>query len=216
MDNWYDIISNEMTKPYFAHLRQFVTEERKHYAVYPPAEQVFNSFNFCPFDKVKVVIVGQDPYHQKGQAMGLAFSVNRGVQIPPSLQNIFKEQGQNPKHGDLTYWAKQGVFLLNRVLTVRDSQAFSHQNQGWETFTTNILSYLYASDRPMVFMFWGKAAQALKPAITKENQLFLMTSHPSPLAVYRGFAGCKHFQKANDFLVSHNLEAIDWKLPDYN
>lgn len=212
--NWLDIISYEMSQPYFKELSKFVKEERQHYAIYPPPEQVFNSFNYCPFDKVKVVIVGQDPYHQKGQAMGLAFSVNKGVKIPPSLQNIFKEQGQNPSHGNLIYWSKQGVFLLNRVLTVRDSQANSHQGHGWETFTDHILAYLYALDRPIVFMFWGKPAQKLMPKEIKKNQLFLLTSHPSPLSVYRGFDGCGHFKKANAFLIKNNLKAIDWHIPD--
>lgn len=212
LDNWFDIITYEMSQPYFAKLSNFVKAERLQYEIYPPADKVFNSFNFTPLNKVKVVIVGQDPYHQKGQAMGLAFSVNKGVKIPPSLQNIFKEQGQNPPNGDLTYWAKQGVFLLNRVLTVRDSQANSHQGQGWEIFTDHILAYLYALDRPIVFMLWGKPAQSLMPKVKKENQLFLLTSHPSPLSVYRGFAGCGHFQRANDFLKQHGLKPIDWRL----
>lgn len=214
LNNWFDIISNEMAQPYFQDLSKFVKSERQKYAIYPPADKVFNSFNYCPFEKVKVVIVGQDPYHQKGQAMGLAFSVNKGVKIPPSLQNIFKEQGQNPSNGNLTYWAKQGVFLLNRVLTVRDSQANSHQGQGWEIFTDHILAYLYALDRPIVFMLWGKPAQSLMPKTKKDNQLFLLTSHPSPLSVYRGFNGCRHFEKANDFLRQNGLEPIDWLLRD--
>lgn len=212
-NKWFDIISKEMQQPYFADLAAFVKAERANYTVYPPADKVFNSFNLCPFDKVKVVIVGQDPYHQPHQAMGLSFSVNKGVKIPPSLQNIFQEQKQAPTSGDLTPWARQGVFLLNRILTVRENQPLSHQNKGWEIFTSHILAELYAVNRPLVFMLWGKQAQSLMPEVKRADHLFLCTSHPSPLAVYRGFHGCGHFELANKFLQEHALTAIDWRLP---
>lgn len=212
-NGWEPIILSEMQQPYFKELRRFIETERATYNVYPPPHAVFNSFNYCPPEKVKVVIVGQDPYHQPGQAIGLSFAVRRGVKIPPSLQNIFREQGLTSSHGDLTYWAKQGVFLLNRILTVRENQPMSHAGHGWETFTSHILAHLFSLNRPLVFILWGKQAQSIRPIHPNPHHLYLTASHPSPLSAYRGFFGCGHFRLANEFLIKNGESPIDWQLP---
>ncbi|MDO5732387.1 MAG: uracil-DNA glycosylase [Eubacteriales bacterium] len=212
--DWRTWIEAESQSPYFQKLQAFVQAERRRGPVYPPRGEVFNAFLSCPLDRLKVVIVGQDPYHGPGQAMGMSFSVHKGVEIPPSLRNIFREQGQNPSHGDLTSWAEQGVFLLNRILTVRAASPMSHAQKGWEIFTDHVLAEIFALDRPLVFMLWGRAAQSLQAKLKNPQHLYLCTSHPSPLAVYRGFEGCQHFQKANEYLISKGLDPIDWRIPD--
>lgn len=210
--SWEYYIKQEYKYHYFKELLNFVSCRRELATVYPPKGSVFQAFQLCPFEAVKVIIVGQDPYHGPGQAMGLSFSVPKGVKIPPSLQNIFKEQGQNPPHGDLTSWTKQGVFLLNRILTVEQAKPMSHANCGWETFTLHMLEHLAAEERPLVFLLWGDKARSLKSIIKHKQHLVLESSHPSPLSVYRGFAGCRHFTLANEFLISQGEKAIDWQI----
>ncbi len=186
-----------------------------HETVFPPRAEIFSALALCPYDKVKVVILGQDPYHGEGQAHGLAFSVREGVKIPPSLQNIYKEiqrdfQVPAPTQGDLTSWAKQGVFLLNTVLTVAEGQANSHRGIGWEQVTDQILSLLNEKEEPVVFLLWGNDAKKKQKLLTNPRHLVLTSSHPSPLSVYRGFEGCGHFSKANDFLEGAGFPPIVW------
>lgn len=214
-ESWREHLQQEFDKPYFASLVNFVKSEYSATKVFPPGKLIFNAFNLCPFDQVKVVILGQDPYHDDGQANGLCFSVNDNVQFPPSLQNIFKEISDDlgkpvPTSGDLTRWARQGVLLLNATLTVRAHQAGSHQNKGWEQFTDAVIAELSEKREHIVFMLWGSYAKAKGAMIDKSKHLVLTSVHPSPLSVYRGFFGNKHFSKANAYLREHNIKEIDW------
>lgn len=205
----------EFEKPYFKSLQDFLANEYARYEVYPKEDNIFNALNRVPFDKVKVVIIGQDPYHEPGQAQGISFSVPETVTIPPSLVNIMQEIQsdlgiQCLPSGDLTRWANQGVLLLNTVLTVRRGQANSHKGYGWETFTGEVIKRLGARKEPLVFLLWGSYAQSFAPYIESQH-LILKAPHPSPLSAYRGFFGCKHFSKCNQFLESHQQTPIDWK-----
>ena len=216
---WEKAMEPEFSKPYYRKLFLKVGEEYRTHTVYPPAQDIFNAFHLTPLDQVKVVILGQDPYHEPGQAEGLSFSVKPGVAIPPSLVNIYQELHDDlgcyiPDNGSLVKWAKQGVMLLNSVLTVRAHQAFSHANIGWEEFTDAAVRVLSEQDRPMVFLLWGNPAQRKAEKIlkgTSAKHLILKTSHPSPLSVYRGFDGCDHFMKANAFLQANGIKPIDWR-----
>ncbi len=212
---WKDFLNKEKELDYYKSLHEKVMEEYQKYTVYPPYHLIYNAFKLTPFDQVKVVIVGQDPYHEFNQATGLAFSVNKGVALPPSLQNIYKEleNEYNVKinqDGDLSYLAKQGVLLLNRTLTVREHEANSHQSFGYDTLLNHVIEALNKDDKPKVFILWGSFARSLKSMITNPNHLILESSHPSPLSAYRGFFGNNHFIKTNEFLKSHNLEEIRW------
>lgn len=212
---WKEVLRDEFEKPYFSNLREWVKLQYKSSIVYPPAKLIFNAFDSCPFDKVKVVILGQDPYHGPGQAHGLCFSVNEGVPFPPSLQNIFKEIGEDlqkpiPKSGSLTHWANQGVLLLNATLTVQKDKAGSHQNKGWEEFTDAAIKILAEKKSNLVFLLWGSFAQKKEVLIPPNKHLILKSAHPSPLSAYRGFLGNKHFSKTNEYLISQGKEPIDW------
>lgn len=214
-DSWKMRLQDEFDKPYFRTLTDFVRQEYRNGVVYPPARLIFNAFDLCPFDDVKVVIIGQDPYHGPGQAHGLCFSVNDGVQFPPSLQNIFKEIHDDlgkpmPATGDLTRWARQGVLLLNATLTVRQHQAGSHQGKGWEAFTDAVISKLNAERENLVFILWGSYAQRKGAVIDRARHLVLSSVHPSPLSAYAGFFGNHHFSQANKWLEEHGMTAIDW------
>jgi len=214
-DSWKQLLSDEFDKPYFSALTDFVRAEYSQYTCYPPGRLIFNAFNLCPVDKVKVVIIGQDPYHEPGQAHGLCFSVCDGVQLPPSLQNIFKEISSDlgtppPITGNLTRWAEQGVLLLNATLTVRAHQAGSHQRRGWETFTDAVIQRLAAAKTHLVFILWGSYAQSKASLINSADHLILKSAHPSPLSAYRGFFGNKHFSRANEYLVQNGEEPINW------
>ena len=213
--SWHEHLQQEFEQPYFAQLTDFVRQEYTTQTCYPPGSLIFNAFNLCPFDKVKVVIIGQDPYHEPRLAQGLSFSVAVGVPFPPSLQNIFKEIQNDlgkpiPTSGDLTRWAKQGVLLLNATLTVRAHQAASHQRHGWETFTDAVIRSLNNADHPIVFLLWGGNARSKKSLITNPRHLILETVHPSPLSAYNGFFGCKHFSKCNHFLIENGMTPIRW------
>lgn len=215
--NWLEILQDEFEKPYFKNLQKFLEYEYKNYTIYPKPENIFNALNSVKFKDVKVVIIGQDPYHEPNQAHGLSFSVEKDVVLPPSLQNIYKEIKNDlgeemGNSGNLSCWAKQGVLLLNTVLTVRKGQANSHQNKGWETFTSKIIELLNKRESPMVFLLWGNSAKRIGEKITNPNHLILKASHPSPLSAYNGFFGCKHFSKANEFLKKCNYKEIDWKV----
>ena len=214
-DSWKAHLQPEFDKDYFYTLTNFVREEYGKYAIYPPGKLIFNAFNLCPFDKVKVVIIGQDPYHGPGQAHGLCFSVNDGVPFPPSLVNIFKEIKEDigtdaPPTGNLTRLAEQGVLLLNATLTVRAHQAGSHQNHGWETFTDAAIRILAEEREHLVFILWGAYAQRKGAFIDRNKHLVLTSAHPSPLSAYNGFFGNKHFSKANEYLKAHGEEEIKW------
>ncbi len=216
-NDWTPVLSEEYKKPYYRKLYNFIHEEYQSRTVYPPAKDIFNAFHLTPLSKVKVVIIGQDPYHEPGQAHGLSFSVQKGVDIPPSLQNIYKELHEDigftiPDHGDLTPWAEQGVLLLNAVLTVRAHAAASHQNHGWEEFTDAAIRAVNALDRPVVYMLWGGFARSKAAMLTNDKHLVLQAPHPSPLSAYRGFFGCRHFSKANAFLTEHGETPVDWSL----
>ena len=218
-NDWLPAIKEEYSKPYYKELFTFVKDEYSKYVVYPPADDIFNAFHFTPLSKVKVLILGQDPYHNHGQAHGLCFSVQKGVEIPPSLVNIYKELHDDlgctiPSHGCLTKWAEQGVLMLNTVLTVRAHQANSHRGIGWEEFTDAAILALNSQDRPIVFILWGAPAQRKKRMLTNPKHLILEAPHPSPLSAYRGFFGCKHFSKANEFLKEHGVEPVDWQIDD--
>ena len=218
MNTWEELIQIESEKTYYTELERFMTEERRQYTVFPPENQVLDALRITPLTEVKAVIMGQDPYHEPGQATGLAFSVPDGVRVPPSLANIFREISREygtgiPESGNLERWASQGVLLLNAVLTVRIHEANSHAGHGWEQFTDSIIQAVAMQDRPVVFMLWGNPAQKKTERILKKqnlNHLILKTSHPSPLSVYRGFEGCGHFRLCNDFLIKHGLESIRW------
>ena len=216
-NDWLEAVGNEFHKPYYSGLYRFIQEEYSTHVVYPPADDIFNAFHFTPLKDVKVLILGQDPYHEEGQAHGLAFSVLTGQEIPPSLVNIYQELHDDlgcsiPDNGYLKKWADQGVLLLNTVLTVRAHQANSHQGKGWEKFTDAIIQAVNAQDRPIVCMLWGRPAQSKKPMLTNPKHLILEAPHPSPLSAYRGFFGCKHFSRCNDYLVNNGLQPIDWQI----
>lgn len=212
---WKEKLHEEFEKDYFTALTAFVREEYRTRQVFPPGNKIFNAFDLCPFDRVRVVIIGQDPYHNFGQAHGLCFSVTDGTDFPPSLVNIFKELNRDlgvpvPLSGNLERWARQGVLLLNAILTVRAHQALSHQNKGWERFTDAAISALNNHRENLVFMLWGAYAQNKGVSIDETRHLVLRTVHPSPLSASRGFFGCSHFSKCNDWLVARGLEPIEW------
>jgi uracil-DNA glycosylase len=217
-NDWLNAISGEFRKPYYRDLYNFVKNEYNTAVIYPPADDIFNAFNFTPLSHVKVLILGQDPYHEQNQAHGLSFSVPESQKdIPPSLQNIYKELESDcgcyiPNNGYLKKWAKQGVLLLNTVLTVRAHQANSHQGKGWEQFTDAVIQAVNAQDRPIVYMLWGNPAQRKIPMLTNPKHLVLKAPHPSPLSAYRGFFGCKHFSQANEFLEKNGVTPIDWQI----
>lgn len=214
--SWYTVLQPQFEAPYFAELKAFLVAERQQHTCYPPGSLIFNAFDSTPFDKVKVVILGQDPYHEPGQAMGLCFSVPQGIQVPPSLVNIITEinsdLGTNiPKScGDLSGWAQQGVLLLNATLTVRAHRAGSHQRHGWETFTDAAIQALSQQRSGLVFLLWGSYAIAKKSLIDTTKHCVLTAPHPSPLSAYRGFFGCHHFSQANNYLAAHGQQPIDW------
>ncbi len=217
-NDWLPAIEEEFKKEYYLELRKFLLQEYNTYPVYPKADDIFNAFHFTPLSKVKVVLIGQDPYHNENQAMGASFSIPMSQkEIPPSLVNIYKELKDDvgcsiPNHGYLKKWADQGVLLLNAVLTVRAHQANSHRGKGWELFTDSVIQAVNQENRPIVFFLWGKPAQMKKQMLTNPNHLILEAPHPSPLSAFRGFFGCKHFSKANDFLIANGLEPIDWQI----
>ena len=216
-NDWDFALSEEFKKDYFLKIQDFIDEEYSSKIIYPPYDEIFNAFKLTPLSNVKVVILGQDPYHEEGQAHGLAFSTPEGRPIPRSLKNIFKEINAEydypiPTSGCLEKWAKQGVFLLNTVLTVEDGNANSHSKCGWQTFTDNVIEILNGQDQPIVFLLWGKQAEKKKELITNDNHLVLITSHPSPFSARRGFLGCNHFKLTNDYLKKNNIKEIDWKL----
>ncbi|MFZ5724020.1 MAG: uracil-DNA glycosylase [Pseudomonadota bacterium] len=217
---WKRELAGEFASPYMAELRAFLqAEKQRGRVVYPRGNDIFNAFNLTPFDRVKVVILGQDPYHGPNQAHGLCFSVRPGVDIPPSLVNIYKEIASDlgippPRHGHLEHWAQQGVLLLNAVLTVQAHNAASHAGKGWERFTDAAIDRLNRDREHLVFMLWGSYAQKKGAVIDRDRHLVLTAPHPSPLSAHRGFFGCRHFSQANGYLVRHGIEPIDWRLPD--
>ena len=218
-NDWLQAVGGEFKKPYYAQLYKFIKEEYNTKVIYPPADDIFNALHLTPLSKVKVLILGQDPYHNEGQAHGLCFSVKPEVDIPPSLENIYKELKDDlgckiPNNGYLVKWAEQGVLMLNTVLTVRAHQANSHQGRGWEQFTDAIINAVNAQDRPIVYMLWGRPAQSKIPMLTNPKHLILKAPHPSPLSAYRGFFGCKHFSQAHAFLEKNGIEPIDWQIED--
>ena len=213
--SWKSCLADEFEKPYFEQLKGFVRDEYKRHAVYPPGALIFNAFEHCPFDKVKVVLLGQDPYHEPGQAHGLCFSVQKGMRFPPSLINIFKEIQSDlgkpiPESGDLTRWADQGILLLNATLTVRAHTAGSHQNKGWEAFTDAAIQKLATQREHIVYILWGSYAQRKGEIIDTTKNLVLQSPHPSPLSAHRGFFGNKHFSKANEYLIATGQTPIEW------
>lgn len=215
--SWLEALACEFEKPYFSELKAFLVHEQQHYTIYPKNRDIFNAYNSTPLNRVRVVIIGQDPYHGANQAHGLSFSVQDGVAFPPSLQNIFKELVDDigcamPRSGNLSKWAAQGVFLINTVLSVRASEANSHQNKGWEHFTDATIKALSSHAKHIVFILWGKPAQTKAKFIDTSKHLIIASPHPSPLSSYRGFFGSKPFSRANDFLVSHSIEPIEWCL----
>ena len=216
-EKWYEVLKNEFEQTYFIEIKNFLIEEKRRHIVFPPSPLIFNAFNLTPFDNVKVVILGQDPYHNDGQAHGLAFSVPDVIQKPPSLQNIFKELNQDlnipiPTNGNLEKWAKEGVLLLNASLTVRAHEAASHAKIGWQRFTDAAIKALSDKKQNLVFILWGNYAIAKENLIDHNKHLILKTVHPSPLSASRGFFGCHHFSKTNEYLINHNIKPIDWSL----
>ena len=214
-ESWKRELADQFASPYFEELKTFLIEEKKRYRIFPPGNLIFNAFNLTPYDKVKVVILGQDPYHGYGQAHGLCFSVQPGVPHPKSLINIFQELRDDigceiPVNGNLEKWAQQGVLMLNATLTVREHQAGSHQNHGWETFTNAAIQQLSAKKNGIVFLLWGAYAQAKETLIDSSKHFILKTAHPSPLSAYRGFFGCKHFSQTNQLLQQSGQTPIDW------
>ncbi len=214
-NSWDEVLSDEFKSEYYLKLREFLKKEYFSRTIYPPMNDIFNALKLTPYEKVKVVILGQDPYHEKGQAEGLCFSVPKGVKTPPSLVNIFKEikddlniDNTSP---ELSCWAKQGVLLLNTSLTVREGQANSHSGKGWEILTDAIIKKLNDRKQPIVFLLWGANARSKAAFITNKNHLVLSAAHPSPLSAYNGFFGCKHFSKTNEFLIKNGIEPIDWR-----
>lgn len=217
-NDWREFLEIEIEKPYFKQLKETLVREYSEHTVFPPKHLIFNAFEQTPLHSIKVVILGQDPYHEFGQAMGMAFSVPKGVKIPPSLVNIYKEieneygVKMDRSNGDLTRWAKQGVFLLNTTLTVREGQANSHKDIGWQTFSNNVVREISKQNQPIVFMLWGSFAKSKKEIIEKENgnHLILESVHPSPLSANRGFFGCGHFKRANEFLERNGVKGVNW------
>jgi len=219
-NDWLPALQTEFQKPYYKELYSFVKQEYNTQVIYPPADDIFSAFHLTPLNEVKVSILGQDPYHNEHQAHGLCFSVLPDQpDIPPSLQNIYQELQQDlgckiPNNGYLEKWARQGVLMLNTVLTVRAHQAGSHQGKGWEKFTDAIIQAVNAQDRPIVYLLWGKPAQSKIPMLTNPKHLILKAPHPSPLSAYRGFFGCRHFSQTNEFLKANGIEPIDWQIED--
>ena len=218
-NDWDEVLSDLFASENYRNIREFLKKEYSTYTVYPSMYDIFNAFRFTPYGTVKAVLLGQDPYHEPGQAHGLCFSVKKGIPAPPSLVNIFKEMKSDlgidpPEDGDLTKWAERGVLLLNTTLTVRRGQANSHRNCGWTAFTDGVIQKLSARETPMVFLLWGGNARAKKPLIDGKKHLVLECAHPSPLSCYNGFFGCRHFSKANAFLKEKGLGEIDWNLND--
>ena len=216
-NDWLMEIKSEFNKPYYRSLYEFVCKEYNNNVVFPPKEDIFNAFHITPMSNVKVLLLGQDPYHNYNQAHGLSFSVKPGQDIPPSLQNIYKELNDDlgcyiPNNGYLQKWASQGVLLLNTVLTVRAHEANSHKGMGWEQFTDAVISAVNEIDRPIVYFLWGAPAQKKAAMLNNPKHLILQAPHPSPLSAYRGFFGCKHFSKCNEFLAANGLEPIDWQI----
>lgn len=216
-NSWDALLKDEFEKDYYKNLRKILASEYKTKTVYPDMYDIFNALKYTPYEKVKAVILGQDPYHGPGQAHGLCFSVKKGIAPPPSLQNIFKELKSDigfeiPPHGELTSWANEGVLLLNTVLTVRAGQPNSHRPLGWEIFTDKIISLLNDAEHPIVFLLWGANAKAKRALLTNTEHAVLTAAHPSPLSAYNGFFGCKHFSKANDFLIGKGCEPINWQI----
>ena len=214
-ESWYSLLENEFNKDYFNEIRSFIREEYKNKIVFPPAKLIFNAFNLTPVNKIKVIIIGQDPYHGEGQAHGLSFSVPKDIKIPPSLLNIYKELKEDinkeiPKHGFLESWANQGVLLLNSVLTVESGKPNSHKNIGWEKFTESVIEKISIKKDKLVFLLWGNYAQKKEDFIDSNKHLILKSAHPSPLSAYNGFFGSKHFSKTNNFLKKNNIEEILW------
>jgi uracil-DNA glycosylase len=216
--SWKALLKDEFSQDYFSLIKQFIlTEKAKGKAVYPPGKLMFNAFNLTPFDQVKVVILGQDPYHGLGQAHGLSFSVPFGVKTPPSLQNIYKEIEHDlgfiiPNHGNLETWAKQGVLLINAVLSVNAGEPASHKAAGWENFTNAVIYHLSQQRKNLVFLLWGRFAQQKELLIDTNKHLILKAAHPSPFSAYQGFLGCKHFSKTNEYLIQNGLAPIDWAI----
>lgn len=216
-NNWWPWLEAEWKQPYFVSLAAFIHRAYETKDIYPPKQQVFSAFENCDLNAIRVVILGQDPYHQKGQAHGMCFSVNPGVKVPPSLMNIYKELQEDcgcymPDNGYLLPWAKQGVFLLNTILTVEDSHPLSHKGKGWETFTDHAIAEVNRLEQPVVFLLWGRNARAKKAMIDETKHLVLEAPHPSPLSAHYGFFGCRHFSKANRFLKEKGRGTIDWQI----
>lgn len=216
-NDWLGVLGKEFSKPYYKELYKFVLEEYKNHLIFPAADDIFNAFHLTPLGNVKVVILGQDPYHGDGQAHGLSFSVQDNIDIPPSLVNIYKELNDDlglyiPDNGNLTKWAKEGVLLLNTVLTVRAHNPASHKGRGWEEFTDAVIQAVNEQDRPVVFILWGSPARAKKRFLTNPKHLVIESPHPSPLSSYRGFFGSKPFSKTNDFLIKNGEKPIDWQI----
>ena len=220
-NDWDSILENEFKKDYYLKIREFLKAEYSSQVIFPPMFDIFNALRYTSYENTKVVILGQDPYHEFGQAHGLSFSVKKGVKIPPSLVNIYKELKADigmeiPNHGELTSWARQGVLLLNATLTVRQGLANSHQNIGWSIFTDNIIKVLNESSKPIVFILWGGNARSKKKYITNPNHLIIESAHPSPLSAYNGFFGSRPFSRANEFLSKHEIAPIDWNSVNEN
>lgn len=216
-ESWKPVLQQEFDKPYFKALIDFLEQEKAaEKTIFPPGPQIFAAFDYTAFNDVRVVIIGQDPYHGQGQAHGLCFSVNKGIAVPPSLQNIYKEiktdiEGfETPNHGDLSHWAKQGVLMLNATLTVEKDKAGSHQGKGWEAFTDAVIKVVSTQKENVVFILWGKFAQSKARLIDETKHLILMAAHPSPFSAYNGFFGCKHFSKTNHYLKQHQSQIINW------
>lgn len=216
-NDWDELLTGEFDKPYYKQLREFLKAEYSSHTIYPDMYDIFNALKYTPYSSVKAVILGQDPYHEPGQAHGLSFSVRDGVEPPPSLKNIYKELNADlgipiPQTGDLTKWAKQGVLLLNTSLTVRRGAANSHKGKGWEIFTDRVISLLNEREKPVVFILWGNNAKAKRELITDPRHCILASAHPSPLSASYGFFGCRHFSKCNEFLKKNGIDPIDWSL----
>lgn len=216
-NSWDELLRDEFKKDYYLNLRQFLKQEYSTRVIYPHMNNIFNALKYTAYEDVKAVILGQDPYHGEGQAHGLCFSVQKGIVPPPSLKNMFKELNSDlgisePNHGELTNWAKQGVLMLNTVLTVRQGMANSHRGMGWEIFTDRVIELLNQREKPIVFLLWGSPARAKKKLITNPKHFILETVHPSPLSAYNGFFGCKHFSRTNEILKSIGSKEIDWRL----
>ncbi len=216
-NDWDEVLKGEFEKEYYLKLREFLKQEYFTRKIFPDMYDIFNALKYTPYENVKAVIIGQDPYHGEGQAHGLCFSVREGIEKPPSLKNIFKELHDDigftePHNGTLTKWAEEGILLLNAVLTVREGQANSHQGKGWEVFTDTVISHLNKREKPMVFILWGRNARNKKALITNPSHKILEAAHPSPLSAYNGFFGCRHFSKTNEFLKENGIEEINWQI----